>query len=236
MSNVDFATLNTPEGYKAFLQAYHSELAEKRSFPPLGLQKALHTAAPIFGHNDWNVMAAALRQASEQQETPFDYPDIYQLKNGNTHHEYVMKEQYDALLAAFKKIAAGATAAKQPEPEPEPEPAPEPIRAVWIVAREYDADTEAVRHTQTKSVRTWEEAKDYVRDLAHNKAVHNDRQLSEIMECRHITFPEPEEAEEMSNRELFNWIAENNGIDELITLADYLDYNLYKITVEDHWI
>lgn len=60
MSNIDFNTLNTAEGFKAFLREYHAMLHQARSFPPLGLQKALHTAAPIFGYNSWHVMAAAL--------------------------------------------------------------------------------------------------------------------------------------------------------------------------------
>lgn len=69
MSTIDFAALNTPEAFKAFLQAYHTQLSGKRSFPPLGLQKALHTAAPVFGHTDWNTMSAALQDASERVES-----------------------------------------------------------------------------------------------------------------------------------------------------------------------
>lgn len=60
MSTIDFTQLNTRDGFKAFLQAYHQQLTSQRSFPPLGLQKALHTAAPAFGYNDWHVMSAAL--------------------------------------------------------------------------------------------------------------------------------------------------------------------------------
>lgn len=60
MSKIDFQQLNTLDGFKGFLSAYHSQLSETRSFPPLGLQKALHTAAPVFGYNDWHVMSAAL--------------------------------------------------------------------------------------------------------------------------------------------------------------------------------
>ncbi len=58
--SIAFEQLNTLEGFKAFLSAYHGQLSDTRSFPPLGLQKALHTAAPVFGYNDWHVMSAAL--------------------------------------------------------------------------------------------------------------------------------------------------------------------------------
>ena len=68
MSTIDFKNLNTLEGFKDFLQAYHAQLSEQRSFPPLGIQKALHTAAPIFGHNDWHVMSVA-EKGTEQIET-----------------------------------------------------------------------------------------------------------------------------------------------------------------------
>lgn len=64
MSNIDFSTLNTLEGFKDFLQAYHAQLSSQRSFPPLGIQKALHTAAPVFGHNDWHIMSAAMHVLS----------------------------------------------------------------------------------------------------------------------------------------------------------------------------
>lgn len=67
MSTVDFSTLNTLESFKAFLQQYHANLNQTRSFPPLGLQKALHSAAPVFGFNDWHVMSAALAAADSAQ-------------------------------------------------------------------------------------------------------------------------------------------------------------------------
>lgn len=69
MSNIDFTQMNTRDGFKAFLQAYHQQLSSQRSFPPLGLQKALHTAAPVFGYNDWHVMSAVLDR-SAAGETP----------------------------------------------------------------------------------------------------------------------------------------------------------------------
>lgn len=37
-------------GFKQFLTRYHRRLVDERSFPPLGIQKALHTAAPVFGY------------------------------------------------------------------------------------------------------------------------------------------------------------------------------------------
>ena len=65
MSTIDFKTLNTAESFKAFLREYHASLSMTRSFPPLGLQKALHTAAPVFGFHDWHVMSAALENSTQ---------------------------------------------------------------------------------------------------------------------------------------------------------------------------
>lgn len=66
MKTIAFTDINTVEGFKAFLQAYHQQLVDQRNFPPLGIQKALHTAAPVFGYNDWHVMSA---QASVEKST-----------------------------------------------------------------------------------------------------------------------------------------------------------------------
>lgn len=49
--------LTTQDGFSAFLQAYHQRLHDERSFPPLGTQKALHTASPIFGYKNWQAMS-----------------------------------------------------------------------------------------------------------------------------------------------------------------------------------
>lgn len=50
--------LITPEGFSEFMLAYHKRLESERSFPPLGVQKALHTASPIFGFENWQAMLA----------------------------------------------------------------------------------------------------------------------------------------------------------------------------------
>ena len=60
MKTIAFTDINTLEGFKVFLQAYHQQLVDQRSFPPLGTQKALHTAAPVFGYNDWHVMSSQI--------------------------------------------------------------------------------------------------------------------------------------------------------------------------------
>lgn len=39
-----------------FLMGYHKELSDKRSFPPLKLQKALHSASEAFGFDSWQAM------------------------------------------------------------------------------------------------------------------------------------------------------------------------------------
>jgi hypothetical protein len=39
-----------------FLMGYHTELSDKRSFPPLKLQKALHSASEAFGFDSWQAM------------------------------------------------------------------------------------------------------------------------------------------------------------------------------------
>lgn len=67
MKTIAFTDINTLDGFKAFLQAYHQQLTDQRSFPPLGIQKALHTAAPVFGYNDWHVMSA---QIGVEKSTP----------------------------------------------------------------------------------------------------------------------------------------------------------------------
>lgn len=53
---MNISDLMTQEGFSAFLQAYHQRLHEERSFPPLGVQKALHTASPIFGCKNWQAL------------------------------------------------------------------------------------------------------------------------------------------------------------------------------------
>lgn len=232
MSNLNFAALNTLEGYKAFLQAYHSQLTEQRSFPPLGLQKSLHTAAPIFGFNDWNTMSAALHQSVG--ETAYDYPERYMLKNGSTHFEYVLGERYDTLLSAYKRLAANAS--EQPMAETQE---PEQIQVVVITAIELDGDSDMPRHTDTKVVRNWEKAKEYIADFAHNKAISNDRSVEDIMECRGINLPTSDDIDDFDDleaRDLMDWIVENNNLDDLITLASYLDSNLTKITISYSWL
>ena len=58
--------LITQEGFTAFIQAYHQQLHEKRSFPPLGLQKALHSVSTIFGFENWQAMSATTPWESSQ--------------------------------------------------------------------------------------------------------------------------------------------------------------------------
>jgi hypothetical protein len=232
MSNLNFAALNTPEGYKAFLQAYHGQLVEQRSFPPLGLQKSLHTAAPIFGFNDWNTMSAALQQSVG--ESAFDYPERYMLKNGSTHFEYVLGERYDALLDAYKRVAANA-----PEQATADNEEPEQIQVVVITVIELDGDSDSPRHTDTKVVRSWQKAKEHITNLAFNKVMHNGRSVADIMDCHGINLPNEDDFEDFDNldeRELMDWIVENNDLDDLIALVSYLDFNLTKITTNDSWI
>lgn len=180
MSKVDFNTLNTLEGFKSFLQSYHKTLSDSRSFPPLGLQKSLHTAAPVFGFNDWNVMSAAVSEKVE--------------------------------------------------------PEPEPIQVVVITILDIDNDTDEARDTTTEVVRSWAKAKDFVADLVYSKAMGNDKSIEEILDCSSIDIPGADEAEGLGVRELLDWIVENNEIDGLISLVAYLDYNLTRITAQDHWI
>lgn len=65
--------LMTQDGFSAFLHAYHQRLHDERSFPPLGVQKALHTASPIFGYKNWQAMSASnnwnLSQTQNQSHT-----------------------------------------------------------------------------------------------------------------------------------------------------------------------
>lgn len=180
MSNVDFNTINTLEGFKSFLQTYHKHLTNSRSFPPLGLQKSLHTAAPVFGFNDWNVMSAALVD--------------------------------------------------------KPTAEPESIQVVVITLMEIDNDTDETRTVDTTVVRNWEKAKEYVADLVYSKAMGNDKSAEEILECRSIRTPEDGESEELEGRDLLDWIVDNNDVDDLISLVAHLDYNLTRITAQDHWV
>lgn len=229
MSKIDFSALNTPEGYKSFLQAYHTELSSQRSFPPLGLQKALHTAAPIFGYNDWNVMSAALQQAPDGE---FDHPDRYTLKNGNTHFEYVLSERYDALLSAHKQLLAGGAELAPADKEPEK------IHVISIVISEIDADTDEVSHSDTELARSWEKAKDKIADLALKKAWGSDSAIDDIMDCRHIRLPDADDIEDFDDMEVSNlmdWVIENNDIIQLITLVEHLD-SMTKITISEHWL
>ena len=227
MSKIQFSALNTLDGFKGFLQAYHEQLSSQRSFPPLGLQKALHTAAPAFGYNNWNTMSAALDQDTSELE--FDHIDRWILKNGNTYLEYVLSERYDALLAEHKRLLAQGAEAKEPES----------IQTVVITVSDIDADTDETRSVDTTVVRNWDKAKDYVANLAYSKAIHNDRSVEEIMECESINLPDSDDIEnfdDLETRDLMDWIEENNDIDNLIVLVSHLDYNLTKITVSDHWI
>lgn len=65
---MNISDLTTQDGFSAFLHAYHQRLHDERSFPPLGPQKALHTASPIFGYKDWNAMAASAGWMTAERE------------------------------------------------------------------------------------------------------------------------------------------------------------------------
>lgn len=69
--------LTTQDGFSAFLHAYHQRLHAERSFPPLGVQKALHTASPIFGYENWQGLSASNTWNSPQ--TPNESNDAVAL-------------------------------------------------------------------------------------------------------------------------------------------------------------
>jgi hypothetical protein len=50
-----------------FLMGYHKELSDKRSFPPLKLQKALHSAAEAFGFDSWQAMEPTFDKAEVKE-------------------------------------------------------------------------------------------------------------------------------------------------------------------------
>lgn len=71
---MNISDLMTQEGFSSFLQAYHQRLHAERSFPPLGVQKALHTASPIFGYKNWQAMSASTNWHSRQTQNQSSAP------------------------------------------------------------------------------------------------------------------------------------------------------------------
>jgi len=77
MSKINFSELNTTNGFKAFLSDYHQILKDERSFPPLGIQKALQTASKAFlGINSWHELSAQLDKSTGVPLAPVNTSSI----------------------------------------------------------------------------------------------------------------------------------------------------------------
>lgn len=230
MSNVDFTTLNTAEGFKAFLREYHAMLHQARSFPPLGLQKALHTAAPIFGYNSWHVMAAALgggiEPASEvgadhdnglmndaeldalAQHYGFKFTDVgeglwdWKSLDGDVESDLVWATKQEAWegLCDTQGIDSRSLAHIAAARSQAPEAAPEPIHVVTVTVTTKETDHETIESVDTKVVRSWDAAKEYVADRVRAKVTYNDRSMDEVLEdCRNITLPDEDERDALED-------------------------------------
>lgn len=212
MSNVDFTTLNTAEGFKAFLREYHAMLHQARSFPPLGLQKALHTAAPIFGYNSWHVMAAALGggiQAAPEhtdgdhdghmsdaeldalaQHYGFKFTDVgeglwdWKSLDGDIESDLVWITKQEAWegLCDTQGIDSRSLAGIAAAQRPAPQTAQEPIHVVTVTVTTKATDHETIESVDTTVVRSWDAAKEYVADRVRAKVTYNDRSMDEVLE------------------------------------------------------
>lgn len=180
MSKVIFDAMNTLGGFKSFLKAYHRQLADDRSFPPLGIQKALHTASTVHGY-------------------------------ANAHE----------MIHDIKSKAS-------------PEPKDDPVQAVAVTVTTLETDHSTVDFSKTKVFRGWGAATEFVQDLVKEKVEANDCSMDEVLEF--CAIESPDDAGEMDEDEVLEWVVSNNGIFSLMALVTYLDYSLTTVTTDEDWI
>jgi hypothetical protein len=256
MSKIDFTQLNTVEAFKAFLSAYHGQLSDTRSFPPLGLQKALHTAAPVFGYNDWHVMSAALEQAAAQPLGSMTEAELQAL--GLVHgvqlvkigeawgwsrfgaHVGAWENPCEALADGLAFIGVKAPVSPKPEQGRALETAePERIHVVMVNISELENADEGARvvANDTYAFRNWDDAQEFLVERIKSKMMNNDRDRSEALEFSGISVPDEDDGlDEMDDDELIDWIGAHNQINDLADLLSHLDYGLTTATLSDTWI
>lgn len=69
--------LSTINGLKNFLDSYHQELVKTRKFPPLGIQKALHSASIALGEPSWNHLSAELTKQKPAEEKDINEDSLF---------------------------------------------------------------------------------------------------------------------------------------------------------------
>lgn len=256
MSTIKFENLNTWETFKDFLKAYHPNLQEQRSFPPLGIQKALHTAAPIFGYNSAHEMAHALEGEKQPMPVPARHGlgkdevlnalEFVNKINAAVESESVnlsdvaeamgldMPEVYNLLdltETLYNQVLRGELVIQSPAEKKD-----DRIEVVTVSVTTLETDHATLDETYTKVFREMDAATEFVRDLVRTKASNNDRTGDEILECQDITGPEDEDREAMGEEDVLEWVVANNGIYDLMKLIGYLDYELTTVTVDQDWI
>ena len=77
---MNVSEITTPAGLEAFLKAYHQELTDNRDFPPLKIQKALHSAAAVFGMRNGETLLASMSVEAVEKEDQQAYESKYEVE------------------------------------------------------------------------------------------------------------------------------------------------------------
>ena len=255
MSTIKFDNLNTWETFKDFLKAYHPRLKENKSFPPLGIQKALHEAAPIFGYNNAHEMAHALESEAAQAPATgnglskneiLDALQFVNELNAAVENESIsladvaeslsldMPEVYillDMTETLYNQVLRGELIIESADKKTQ-----DKIQAIAVNVTRQEADNSMLGPFHTIVVRGWESATEYVRNIVGVRVYHNNCTGEDLMKCDAVTVPDDEDVSEMSDLDIQDWICEHNDIHALIRLIDYIDDGLTTVTLREDWI
>ncbi len=255
MSTIKFENLNNWDTFKDFLKAYHRDLQEKRSFPPLGIQKALHTAAPIFGYSNAHEMVHDLEGKPSGSTAPAvdmskdeitDVLMFVKAVNEAVENESVslndvaesmgldMPEVYtlmDLSETLYAQVLRGELTIEPVEPKK-----PEKVKVMTVTVITGVLDREALKNAETKVMRSQAEVDAYIGDMVRTVTTKNTGSISMILGCENVKMPDDSVMEGINTEELIEWIIDNHHNEDLAGFINEYDWELTTVVLGEDWI